>query len=74
MASTQEILARKGVESKIDQKGEDCFCGRMSMGREGCSVEFAYETVKMLKAGGLGIVTFVSISSFFTAHSFYTCT
>lgn len=40
----------------LDDDIQSCFCGRMMMGTEGCRVEFSYELVKILHAGGIDIV------------------
>ncbi|KPM37682.1 hypothetical protein AK830_g8891 [Neonectria ditissima] len=33
-----------------------CYCQRLMMATEGCNVQFAYETVKMLKEAGIDII------------------
>lgn len=53
---SKELVGRDGVRGLLGEEGRSCFCGRMMMAREGCKIEFAYETVRMLKAGGVDIV------------------
>jgi imidazolonepropionase-like amidohydrolase len=56
LASSNDFVQKDVVKKLTSEEARECFCKRMMMGKEGCSVEYAYEVVKMLKGEGIDIV------------------
>lgn len=56
LESSKDFVKRDGVQERVGDEGRECFCKRMLMGKPSCSVEYAYEVVRLLKAGGIDIV------------------
>jgi hypothetical protein len=67
--SSKEHVEHELAARVLDANGKTCFCGRIKMAKEGCRVEFAYETVRMVKSHGLDIIWFVSLPT----HSHQIC-
>jgi len=56
IASSEEHVAHSYVGKVLDEEGRTCFCKKMMMSKGIAKVEFAYETVRMLKKSGFDIV------------------
>lgn len=54
--SSHEFLNSGLAQKHLGEEEKSCFCGRMMMGKRECRVEYAYQTVRMLKENGLDIV------------------
>jgi len=56
IASSEKHAAHSFVGKVLDEEGRTCFCKKMMMSKGIAKVEFAYETVRMLKESGFDIV------------------
>lgn len=44
------------AQKHLDEDSKTCFCQRMMMGKQECKVEYAYQTVRLLRESGVHIV------------------
>jgi len=56
VASSEKHVAHPFVGKVLDEEGKTCFCKKMMLAKGNAKVEFAYETVRMLKKAGFDII------------------
>lgn len=54
--SYQEHVEHPLVAKELDDAGKTCFCQKLMLAREGCTIENSYQAVRKLKEAGLDIV------------------